>query len=751
GIIIRPDRSESQYVEYAKQFPAVCAVLWDESNVVRNGKGFVGSGTLVAPGWVLTAAHIVQEPSTIGGRISVVFDSGEIEVERVIVHPDYPAWPNDEQAIGWPDIALLKLKQPVEGVTPVSLYQEHGEAGQTATIIGWGGLGTFKTGHPSKDEILKQPTVRRAGTNVIERIWLGDRCLTQINTLDVATDLEAGVSGGDSGGALLIHVEDKWLLAGVVKAGIGGRSQPEVMYGDNDVFLRVSSFLPWIDSTMGVKSTDRSSGSSWPLMATLISSALLVGGILLWIRRMRVPLHASGNLHRHSIAQRLFKWRRASALLLICAVALAYAGDRYFSQPKMNPGGFSHLEREWEQLYFTRVVQEPGGPRSVSEEEKQQRLEELSCRSLALAERSSDEADEISILYLTASYGSETKCGIEAIERLRSRVASADIADLAKGLQSSRASAFHVLDDIVPLLLKRVRENPKHPQGGRLLSVVSSRLAAGSDSTMPPHFSECADLLVANYSASPEISRFCEVLGGGVATPKSWAVEFESHLERILASNKDRLVRFQALAALAALSQGDATRQDEARNRYSELVAEFDGQYDDERTQTVEAELLRRARKQLDRMGFVQIGQPVPEIEGVDLDGKPMTLTQFRGKVVLLSFWAAWCQPCMAMLPHEKELAEQLEGRTFAIVGVNADTDEEVLKQVITRYGITWRSFRDQRVGESDISQQWLAEFPTMYLIDQNGIVRNRWVGTVSPDVIRSEMDVILDSLEPSP
>ena len=49
------------------------------------------------------------------------------------------------------------------------------------------------------------------------------------------------------------------------------------------------------------------------------------------------------------------------------------------------------------------------------------------------------------------------------------------------------------------------------------------------------------------------------------------------------------------------------------------------------------------------------VGKPAPEIEGVDVDGKPLKLSDYKGKVVVLVFWGSWCGPCMAQVPHERE------------------------------------------------------------------------------------------------
>ncbi len=85
----------------------------------------------------------------------------------------------------------------------------------------------------------------------------------------------------------------------------------------------------------------------------------------------------------------------------------------------------------------------------------------------------------------------------------------------------------------------------------------------------------------------------------------------------------------------------------------------------------------------------------MPEIEGEDVDGTPMKLSDFRRKGIVISFWATWCGPCMGMVPDEKALVERMKGRPFVLVGVNGDEDRSAAKQLAAESEINWRSFWD--------------------------------------------------------
>lgn len=125
----------------------------------------------------------------------------------------------------------------------------------------------------------------------------------------------------------------------------------------------------------------------------------------------------------------------------------------------------------------------------------------------------------------------------------------------------------------------------------------------------------------------------------------------------------------------------------------------------------------------------VKEGNRVPEIAGKDLDGKEMKLSDYRGKVVMLDFWAFWCGPCVSMFPHNRELVEKYKNRPFAIVGVNADRTKGDISNGLRQHKITWRSFDDGTVGNKIVSKLAIRAFPTMMLIDGNGVIRKIIVG----------------------
>jgi thiol-disulfide isomerase/thioredoxin len=120
----------------------------------------------------------------------------------------------------------------------------------------------------------------------------------------------------------------------------------------------------------------------------------------------------------------------------------------------------------------------------------------------------------------------------------------------------------------------------------------------------------------------------------------------------------------------------------------------------------------------------LRIGKTAPDIAGADHEGKGFKLSDFRGKVVVLTFSGNWCGPCRGMYPQERELVAKLKDKPFALVSVNTDKDKGALLQSIRAGEITWRCWCD---GGTDgpISTRWgVTGFPTIFVLDPAGTIR---------------------------
>jgi peroxiredoxin len=136
----------------------------------------------------------------------------------------------------------------------------------------------------------------------------------------------------------------------------------------------------------------------------------------------------------------------------------------------------------------------------------------------------------------------------------------------------------------------------------------------------------------------------------------------------------------------------------------------------------------------------LEVGKPAPPIEGKDLDGKPMKLSDYRGKVVVLVFWGSWCIPCLAEVPRERELAETMKGRPFALLGVDSDEDPMVARAAAEKTGMTWPSWYDgRRQDYRTIALLYqIHAYPSTFTLDAKGIIRDKRTGGPSAEVVEA-------------
>jgi len=249
AVVIRHDVDDSKYRVPASEFPALADMPGE------------GHGVLIAPQWVITAAHAIPGHSELR---HVVINGVSRDVERVVMHPGYKTLPQEliDQAMASgeamlivvflassDDIALVKLARPVTDVAPVAIYKDTDEPGQVVKIVGKGATATGATGHdpegPNRTEL------RRAFNKVTSAY---DRWFCHVfDEPPQALPLEGTPGNGDSGGPALIQVGDQWLLAGltawkVVQGDV--RTARPGRYGQTSCNLRLSHYTGWIESVI---------------------------------------------------------------------------------------------------------------------------------------------------------------------------------------------------------------------------------------------------------------------------------------------------------------------------------------------------------------------------------------------------------------------------------------------------------------------------------------------------------------------
>jgi thiol-disulfide isomerase/thioredoxin len=154
--------------------------------------------------------------------------------------------------------------------------------------------------------------------------------------------------------------------------------------------------------------------------------------------------------------------------------------------------------------------------------------------------------------------------------------------------------------------------------------------------------------------------------------------------------------------------------------------------------------LSEHAGNDLFELLHLTIGQVAPELKGEDFAGHDIKLSDYRGRVVVINFWASWCGPCMAALPHERKLAERMSGKPFAMIGVNGDSEKSAAKNAIETEKMTWPSIWGGTNGPySQLAKDWNVKgWPTFYILDQTGAIRSKFTGMRD-----KELDITVDKL----
>jgi len=117
------------------------------------------------------------------------------------------------------------------------------------------------------------------------------------------------------------------------------------------------------------------------------------------------------------------------------------------------------------------------------------------------------------------------------------------------------------------------------------------------------------------------------------------------------------------------------------------------------------------------------VGRTAPDFSGKTIDGATFGLADLRGKVVVLDFWATWCPPCRAMIPHEREMVRRLSGKPFALVSISADSDEKAFRDFVREERMDWTHLLDGPDGPI-IKKYEVEYYPNIYVLDANGVIR---------------------------
>ena len=162
---------------------------------------------------------------------------------------------------------------------------------------------------------------------------------------------------------------------------------------------------------------------------------------------------------------------------------------------------------------------------------------------------------------------------------------------------------------------------------------------------------------------------------------------------------------------------------------------------------------VQKAESELYELASLTVGQAAPDFKVETIDGKVISLSEFRGKYVLLEFWAMSCGPCLPEIPHLKALEKDLPRSDFQIIGISNDKDLEALRRFLKDREVSWPQIQQVSAFEGETLKQdeilglynvfW---FPRSFLIDREGIITAK---DLRGDQLETEVrKLVMDTVE---
>ena len=344
----------------------------------------------------------------------------------------------------------------------------------------------------------------------------------------------------------------------------------------------------------------------------------------------------------------------------------------------------------------------------------------------------------------------------------------------------------HLEETNLPQMLSLAQKEPK----SQITCDGLLWIALNGEANRGPIFTnqlESLDYLTEYHSTNSEVGPLCSYLG------RYWSWHWREKsvvdfLKSVVKNNPGRPIRAQAIYALGCLDANkseqlaifenwskapfyakDLTTNDlaemptfgsshqaasDAEREFNEVIANYSDCLDlrELRSPKEAAPSLKNlAEENLFALKHLSLGKKAPKIEAEGVDGKKFKLSDSRGKICVLTFWASWCGPCMQMVPVERALAQRMQGKSFAMIGVNGDPNLPDSKRAMERENMTWPSFWNGKEGpKGPIAMAWNVHgWPTIFVLDSEGIIRFKYegYGNESSNVLNGCVDEMMKKL----
>jgi peroxiredoxin len=138
----------------------------------------------------------------------------------------------------------------------------------------------------------------------------------------------------------------------------------------------------------------------------------------------------------------------------------------------------------------------------------------------------------------------------------------------------------------------------------------------------------------------------------------------------------------------------------------------------------------------------VKMGEGAPDFTLPDPVGRSYTLSGYKGKVVLLRFWADWCPNCKEEMPKIDEVYKNMKGKGFEVLGVNVKQSEEAVSAFVSEYKISFPTPMDKDATVARI--YGVVGLPTTFIIDRDGVVKEKIMGDMTKEEVEGLVTPLL-------
>jgi thiol-disulfide isomerase/thioredoxin len=239
-------------------------------------------------------------------------------------------------------------------------------------------------------------------------------------------------------------------------------------------------------------------------------------------------------------------------------------------------------------------------------------------------------------------------------------------------------------------------------------------------------WSASSPLSAAESPATDELKQIITAINGKLKSNQRSETElapelkqFDSLLSKHAGEKTDEVA--QILFMKATLYAQVLGNDDKARELLTRLQHDFPGTKPANAADQMLVGMEKQAAAKKLQAGLVQ-GMPFPDFNEKDLDGNPLSIANYKGKVLLLDFWATWCGPCRAELPNVLKIHQKHHANGFEIIGISLDQDRAKLLEFAKQQKMTWPQYFDGLGWGNKLAGKYgIMSIPQTFLLDAQG------------------------------